>query len=140
MRTLTASIQAEILRKGLLAMLVCGALAVLSPGARAADPEDIAQITISSPVVKVVGRHRDLSPKEEVSVTARVAFDPVTLTTNSGVALLKDRVVETAHSVCAAADPQDVEDDEDCVQRAIRGTDKQIDAAVASAKKVSAGS
>ena len=134
MRTLTASIPREILRKGLLALFVCGALAVLSPGAHAADPEDIAQITISSPVVKVVGRHRDLSPKEEVSVTARVAFNPVTLTTNSGVALLKDRVLETARTVCAAADPEDVEDDEGCVQRAVRGTDKQIDAAVLSAK------
>jgi UrcA family protein len=130
------SIGMHILRKGLMPGLTCGALAALSPAAQAEDPvASIAQVTVSAPVVKVVGLHRDLTPREQTTVTATVAFDPITLTTNSGVALLKDRVAQAARKVCADADPEDIEDDDQCVLKAIRGSDAQIDAAVAAAKK-----
>lgn len=137
MTTSTPSINVSLLRKGPIVVLGCTALAVLSSAVHAHDHKlqgEIPQITISSPVVTVVGHRDDLTPVEEVTVTARVSFDPVTLTTNSGVALLRDRVRVAARRVCTAADPQDVEDDETCIQRAVKGTDKQVDAAIAAAK------
>ena len=141
MKTSTASIEVNILRKGLLVALTLGALTALSPGAHAADsplPDDTPQITIATPKVKVVGRNADLTPIEESTVTARVTFDPVTLTTNSGVALLKDQVVAAARHVCAEADPEDIEDDETCIRKAVKATDKQVDAAITRAKQSSA--
>jgi len=142
MKTSTASIEVNILQKVLLATFACGALAVLSPRAHAADlalPDDTPQITISTPKVKVVGHRGDLSPVEQTTVTANVWFDPVTLTTNSGVALLKDKVLEAARRVCRDADPQDLEDDDACVRKAVKGTDPQVDSAIARAKKSSVG-
>jgi len=125
-----------------LATLACAVLSCASTATYAGgppNPEDIAQVTISSPVVKYLGRTEDQARKEEITVTARLAFEPITLTTNSGVALLKDRVVQAAHEICAAADPEDVEDDDACIFRAIKGADKQIDSAIARAKANHAG-
>ena len=138
MKRPTAFVEASILRKGLLVTLTCGALTVLSPGAHAADPaipDDTPQITISTPKVKVVGRNADLTPIEESTVTAHVSFDPVTLTTNSGVALLRDQVRTAARRVCADADPDDVEDDDDCIRNALKATDNQVDAAITRARE-----
>jgi len=122
--------------------LACITLGTMSPVARAADTVQstgIPQITVSTPRVKVVGRNSDLTPIEQTTVTARVTFDPVTLTTHSGVALLKDQVRTAASRVCTDADPEDIEDDETCIRKALVGAEKQVDAAIASARKAASG-
>ncbi|MEJ1963805.1 MAG: UrcA family protein [Gammaproteobacteria bacterium] len=136
MRPSTASIQVNLLRKGLLIGLACAAVAALSPRAHA-DAADPAEITISASPIKIVGYNRDLTPKEQISYTARVPFEPVTLTTNSGVALLKDRVLQAAREACSQTDPL-VEEDDRCVLNAIKDAQPQMDAAIAKARSSSA--
>ncbi|MEJ0085247.1 MAG: UrcA family protein [Pseudomonadota bacterium] len=119
--------------------LACGALTLTSYGVHAGSA-DQAGVVISSPVVKIIGKNADLVPIEEISVTARVSFDPASLTTNSAVTRLQDRVRETARRVCSAADPDDVEDDETCIRKAIKAPLEEIKVAVAVARKGGAGS
>jgi len=135
MKTPTAALDVTLLRKALPVALALG-LALVSAHAYAGDYE---QITISAPRVKVVGRDpATLAPIEENVVTAHVSYDPVTLTLNSGVALLKDSVLDAARKVCAEADPTDVEDDATCIEEAMRAAQPQIDAAVARARSQAA--
>jgi hypothetical protein len=110
-----------------------GMLALSSVSAHAAvmDP-----ITVSAPkvkVVKVVGRDSAINaPIEDVTATAVVKFDPVTLTTNSGVALLMDGVWSAAFEACEAAAPFSLGDG--CVNRAVLAAQPQVDAAIARAR------
>jgi UrcA family protein len=136
MNTSTPSIRVNILRRNLPIALAIGALAVVSARAHA---QDLDQITISAPAVKTVGREQvTLAPVKESTVTARVAFDPVTLTTNSGVALLKDSVLEAARKACGAADPV-TPDDGTCLHTAVRSAKPEVDAAIARARSSANG-
>jgi UrcA family protein len=63
-----------------------------------------------------------------------VAFDPPTLTTESGAAHLRERVLEAASEACRAAL---TEDDERCVREAIQTAQPQIDAAIARSRRSS---
>jgi UrcA family protein len=127
------------LRSRLPAVLALGALAFMSAGAQAAD--DPNEITISAPNVKTVGRDEATgAPIEETTRTATVKFDPVTLTTNSGVALLKDSVVDAANKVCSSITlPMADEDDDTCVRDAIKSAQAQVDAAIAQARSTTSG-
>jgi UrcA family protein len=59
----------------------------------------------------------------------------VTLTTNSGVALLKDSVLETALKVCNSLTlPMADEDGGTCVSDAVKSAQAQVDAAIAKAR------
>jgi UrcA family protein len=128
---MNSSIRVNTLRRSLPIALALGALAVVSARAHAADFDEI---TISSSAVKTVGFETAThAPIEEASVTARVTFDPVTLTTNSGVALLKDSMLKAAHEVCDAADPL-TPDDGSCVQSAVKSAKPQLEAAIARAR------
>jgi UrcA family protein len=121
----------KTLRKTLPISCALALLAVVSATAQAAEPD---QITISAPSVHTVGRDRStLTPIQEVVVTAHVKFDPVTLTTNSGVALLKDSVLEAARKSCRSADPF-MEDDGTCIRTALEDAQPQITAAIARAR------
>ena len=103
-------------------------------GAIAANADEIQVITVSAPQVKIMAHGPGpTSATEQVTVTARVQYDPVTLTTNSGVALLKDGVEQVARRVCRAADPNAPED-RNCIRNATDGAQPQIDAAVARAR------
>ena len=136
MNTQTLSIRVNTLRRSLPIAFAIGALAIISTRAHA---QDLDEITISAPAVKIVGRDpATLAPIEESTVTARVAFDPVTLTTNSGVALLKDGVVDAARRACDAADPLTM-DDGTCVQTAVKSAKPQITAAIARARSSANG-
>jgi UrcA family protein len=114
--------------------LACAALlfgAIGFSGANAAEEE---VITVLGPRVKIVEHGPGTTiAREQVSVTASVQYDPVTLTTNSGVALLKDGVQQAARRVCLAADPG-APLDQKCVRNAINAAQPKIDAAVARAK------
>lgn len=115
-----------------LAVFTVGALGIFSGRAHAADLE---QITISAPSTKVVGHdYATGAPIEEVSGTGQIKVDPVTFTTNSGVALLNDAVQDTARKICYSLDPLDSDDDGECVRGAIKSAQAQITAAVERAK------
>jgi UrcA family protein len=95
---------------------------------------EVQVITVSSPRVKIVEHGPGTqTATEQITLTAHVPYDPVTLTTNSGVALLKDGVQEAARRVCRAADPGSPEDTS-CIRKATDGAQKQIDTAVARAR------
>src|SRR5258708_5796459 len=131
MTTQTLSIRGNALRRSLPIAFAIGALAVMSAGAHA---QDLEEITISAPAVKTVRYElATFAPIEQSTVTARVAFDPVTLTTNSGVALFKDNVLEAARKACVAADPL-TQDDGTCVHTAVKSAKPQVDAAIARAR------
>jgi UrcA family protein len=71
-----------------------------------------------------------LTPIEKTTVTAVVKFNPVTLTTNSGVALLEDSVQAAARRACdAAASPS-----QSCVLRTVQSAQPQVAAAIARAR------
>jgi UrcA family protein len=66
-----------------------------------------------------------------------VSYDPATLTTNSGIALLKDSVADAARKACnAAGDAADSlpDDGGTCVRAAISSAQAQVDAAITKAK------
>jgi UrcA family protein len=131
MKNSTSLMPANILRTGLATTLAIGALSLLSVSAQAAEPDEI---TISAPAIKIVGRDfATNAPIEQSTVTARVFTDPVTLTTNSGVALLKDSVVEAARKACETAAPLDPYD-QTCVFEAVKSAQPQVDAAIARAR------
>jgi UrcA family protein len=118
--------------------LACGTLGVLSSGAYA-DAADPAAITVTAPRQKTVGRdYATNAPIVEVTDSARVPFVLVTLTTNSGVALLKDRVYTAARQMCANLDPTDPHDGS-CFRQAIEQAQPQIDAAIVRAKESDVG-
>lgn len=122
------------LRKSLPISLAISVLTLVSVSARAADPDQIDQVTVSAPAVRVVGHDPAmLTPIEQVTVTAHVDFNPVTLTTNSGVALLKDSVVEAARKTCTCADPG-LEEDDTCMRAAVKAAEPRIAAAIARAR------
>ena len=73
------------------------------------------------------------APIDEITKTARVQYDPVTLTLNSGVAQLKYKVQEAAQQACDSIDTFET-DGGACVQNAIASAKPQIDAAVAKAR------
>jgi hypothetical protein len=130
MTAATQMIPVNVLRKGLPIALAITAFAALTPRAQAA-PLD--RIVMDQPVVKVVG-HDDIdAPIEHVTVVARVIPDPETLTTDSGVALLNDYILEAARKACFAADPMEP-DDGTCVRDAIKSAKPQVAALVARAK------
>jgi pimeloyl-ACP methyl ester carboxylesterase len=121
---------ANALRRSLPIALALAAFVALTPRARAAELD---QVVIEKPVVKVIGRDDIDAPIENVTVVARVIPDPETLTTDSGVKLLNDYIVEAARRACFAADPLEP-DDGTCVRDAIKSAKKQVPALVARAK------
>jgi UrcA family protein len=130
-----ASMRIDTLRSRLpVVAFAVGALAIMCGRAHADDPAQVDQITISAPQVRTVGSDYTTGGRvTDTTVTARVQVDPVTLTTNSGVALLKERVRDAARQACAAADPFD-QDDGTCISEAVDSAQKQVDALIARAR------
>lgn len=92
---------------------------------------------MSAPTVKIVASDSLTGAAiEKSTVTARVTFDPLTLATESGVAELRERVLEAASKACRAALTDDYER---CVLESARSAQPQIDEAVAWSKANSAG-
>jgi UrcA family protein len=128
------------LRTRLPEVIALGVLAFMSAGAQAADPNPD-QITVSAPTVKTVGRDEATSaPLQDVTESASIQFDPVTLTTNSGVSLLKDSVVEASFKLCNSIDmSMDGVYDDQCVRDAIKSAQTQVNAAIAKARSATNG-
>ena len=94
-------------------------------------------VTISAPAVKVVGRDTlTNSALQKTKIAAHVEFNPVALTTNSGVALLRDSVQTAAFRACAPLGPDSFGT---CVIRAEQSAQPQIDAAIARARSDTKG-
>jgi UrcA family protein len=126
------------LRRRLPAALALGVLALMSAGAQAAAP-DPDQVTISAPSVKTLGRDEATgAPIEQVTEKATITLDPVTLTTNSGVALLKDSVYGAALKLCESSLTLS-DDDGECIRKAVNSAQAQVDAAIAQARSNASG-
>lgn len=112
---------------------VCALIAVaglcVTATARGAEPE---QIVVQGPTTHAVG-YGTLQPVEQSSVKVGVSYDPVTLTTHSGVALLKDAVTQAAFRACIDADPT-YPPNSGCISSAIAQAQPQIAQAVARAR------
>jgi UrcA family protein len=109
----------------------CGAVALagISPSAQG---EDLNQITVRGSDTRTIGYDfHSLSPIEETTVSFGVSYDPVTLTTNSGVALLKDAVTQAAFKACGG---EDLAPDKTCMRIAVDQAQQQIARAVAKAR------
>jgi UrcA family protein len=133
MRTSTTSTPLIEPRRGCLVAVAVAALSLVSARAHADDPERVDVITVLAPAARIVRHDAATSaPIQEMSVTARVQFDPVTLTTNSEVALLKDSVVEAAQKACGASLTEDAVD---CTRDAINSAQPEVDAAIAQARR-----
>lgn len=112
----------------LCALAAVAALCVAG-SARGAEPE---QIVIQGPTTQTIG-YESLRPVERSTVKVGVSYDPVTLTTHSGVALLKDAVTQAAFKACVDADPTYAPESA-CISRAIDQAQPQIAQAVARAR------
>ena len=111
-------------------------LAVSSVSAYAAEPDEV---TISAPTTRTVARdYATGAPIQETTVKISVSYDPVTLTTNSGVALLKDNVADAARKACDTADPL-TDDGGTCVREAISSAQSQIAQAITKARNSASG-
>ena len=111
-------------------------LAVSSVSAYAAEPDEV---TISAPSTRTVARdYATGAPIQETTVKVSVSYDPVTLTTNSGIALLKDNVADAARKACDTADPL-TDDGGTCVREAISSAQSQIAQAVTKARNSASG-
>lgn len=134
MKAPTASLHLNTLRSALSFALAIGTLSAASTRTYAFDLDPI---TLSNPVVTTVDRDKNTTARiENVTVDATIAPDPEALKYHSGVALLKEKVVEAAQKACHAADPLD--DDDECVLSAVKAAKPQITAVVARARAPSA--
>jgi UrcA family protein len=130
MKTSSGSSTKNIAPSSLAFAATAAALALWCVRAHAADLD---QITVSAPIVKNLEQDSVTGePIQEYIVKASVQYDPATLRTRSGVALLKAGVEEAARKACQGADP--TFDDGGCYRRAVDSVQPQIDAAVARAE------
>jgi UrcA family protein len=121
----------KILSGSLHAAFAAMAIAVFSVSAHAAD---LNQITVQGSTVQTVGRDAATgAPIQETTVKVAVSYDPATLTTDSGVKLLKAKIVDAARQACDSADPFS-DDEGTCLPEAIRSAQDQIARVVAQAR------
>jgi UrcA family protein len=108
-----------------------GALALLNSRAQAAE---MPQVTVSAPSVKTVDRDPATGALIQTETqTIRIKIDPAMLTNNSGVALLNDKVLQTARQICSSLETPNFDDDE-CVSNAVKSAQPQIAADIALAR------
>jgi UrcA family protein len=133
---MTTSTSVKILSGSLHAAFAIMAIAVSSASAHAAD---LNEITVQGSTTKAVGRDDTTgAPIQETTVKVAVSYDPATLTTDNGVALLKESVAEAARKACDTADPLS-DDDGTCVQEAIDSAKDQIARVVTQARNSTNG-
>ena len=122
-------------------------LAVLAAAATIMTGAAIAQQAMATPEVRVratgvikkdAGRTSAGVPIETAEVTMRVGYSDLSLDTNSGQALLRDRVHEAAKDACAriaaSFGPGGIlSGDANCINAAVSGAKSQVDAAIAAA-------
>ena len=113
------------------------AIGAVSAAGTRAYAFDLDPITVSAPAEQTIDRDVASGARiEKVTVSATVTPDPQALKYHSGVALLKEKVVEAAEKACHEADPLD--DDPECVFDAVKAAKPQIAEVVARARAPSA--
>jgi len=133
---MTTSTSVKILSGSLHAAFAIMAIAVFSASVHAAEPNEI---TVQGSTAKTVGRdYATGAPIQETTVKVAVSYDPATLTTDSGVALLKKSVADAARKACDTADPFE-DDDGTCVLEAIDSAQAQIARVVGQARSSTNG-
>jgi UrcA family protein len=134
---MTISTRAKILNASLPAAFASIAIAAFSAGARAAESREI---VVQGPTTKTIGFDLPTgAPIQETTVKIAVSYDPATLTTDSGVALLKDGVADAARKACDTADRVTPDEDGACVRRAIESAQAQIARMVSQARSSTHG-
>jgi len=128
--------RSRFVRASLPVALAMGALAAFSGSVQAA--ESAQEITITGTRVERIPYDVTVRrPAKAVTVGASIPANLDALTLNSGVALLQDSVRDAALKACMAADPRasaTADVTTDCVHRAVREAQPQIDALVAKAR------
>jgi|SRR6185312_11210686 len=110
------------------------AVAALSWAGSPAGADELTQVVVRGSNTRTIGYdYHTLRPIEESTTTVGVRYDPVTLTTHSGVALLKDAVEQAANKACSGSDVSTAEHDS-CVRRAIEDARPQVARAVTEAR------
>jgi UrcA family protein len=128
---MTISTRAKILNGGLHAALASVAIAAFSASARAAESKEI---MVQGPTTKMVGYDALTgAPIQQTTVKIAVIYDPATLATDSGVALLEESVADAARKACDSAD-RVTQDDGTCVRKAIDSVEAQIARMVSQAR------
>ena len=110
----------------------------LAGAALAAEP--LPTITIGAGVMAkaVVGTTTIGAPMEEVTITHRVSYSDLDLTTQTGAAELKARVKETANAACKQLDelyPLEEKNARECTSTAIAQASPQVENAIAAARR-----
>lgn len=137
MNAFTVTMRRNSLHMGLMLAFAIAVFAVFGSLAQAAEPDQ--EITITASKMKTIPYDpATRAPIHKVTVTAHVATRLDVLTLNSGVAILKDNVLDAARKVCTMADPLD-DDYSDCVREAVKGAQPQIDALIARARSMDKG-
>ena len=130
------STRAKILSASLHAAFASMAIAAFSAGAHAAE---FKEIVVQGPTTKTVGFDLPTgAPIRETTVKIAVTYDPVTLTTDSGVALLNESVADAARKACGTA-ARVTADDGTCVRKAIDSARAQIARIVSQARSAANG-
>jgi hypothetical protein len=131
MKVSTISLQPNLLRNGLAVAIAIGALTVMNARVHA---DELDPITLETPIVKNI-RSDVLTelPAKDITVNADIKVDMETLRNDSGVVLLKDRVLEAAYKACNAADPL-IGDDGECVHNAVKAAQPQVASIIARAR------
>ena len=128
--------RSKLVRASLPIVFALGALTAFGSYAQAAEPAQ--EITITGTRVERIPYDVTVRRSaKEVTVGASVPANLDVLTLNSGVALLQDSVRDAALKACLAADPRATATADvttDCVHRAVREAQPQIDALVAKAR------
>jgi UrcA family protein len=133
---MTTSTRVKILSGSLYAAFAIIAIAVFSAGAHAAE---LNEITVQGTTAKTIGRdYATGAPIQETTVKVAVSYDPATLTTDSGVALLEENVADAARKACDTAGPL-TDDDGACVREAINSARAQIARVVTQARSSTNG-
>jgi len=116
------------------AVLALSNVSLTSPAfagnAQTDNAANLKDVVVQMPSTKIIGRDAATgAPIREVTTTARLQYNPIMLTTNSGRALLDAKVADLARSLCAAdALAYLTDDDGTCFRQAIRHTQAQLDA------------
>jgi UrcA family protein len=117
-------------------LIAAVAALTIAGAAQAADTLD--EVTVTVPAQRTIGRSTNGAPIQEVSSSERIQYNATMLQTNSGMALLEDKVAQEAQRLCKEAEtPGSVpmETEQACVKRAVAGAKEQIAAAAAAQKK-----
>lgn len=103
--------------------------------------DELPAITIGAGVVtkSTLGRSSLGAPVEQVTVTHRVSYSDLDLTTQTGAAELRKRVQDTARLACQQLDdlyPTEARNEQECTRTATAQASSQVQSAISAARRV----